>query len=151
MTDFRVLWAFLDGAEEYRGPTLEDEFPAAALVAFEAAAVRSQDGFGLLVWRNFGPEWSGRNLFLPAELRDLWRLPKGELVDRLVGYQDGDRWRPGMAGLEPTEGRAFRYRYLQRQSTEDACRWMGVKPGAYYKFASEARRKLRLYLQRIAG
>ena len=98
--------------------------------------------------RNWRLEEQTREVHLngPA-LRDLWKLPEGAAVDRLLGYDDGPTWRPGIAGLEPQEARALRYSVVMCWTLKDTERQTGMKPGAVYKARSEARRKLRAFFE----
>lgn len=140
---FRVLLAWVLG-ELYLAPDVDEELSGPQIEAFQSAAVRRRRAFALVVRRNWKLEAATRDLRLPPQLRELWTLPEGAAVDRLIGYQDGERWIPGIAGLEPQESRALRWRVLELESTEHVCRWLGgVPPSAAYKFVSEARRKLR--------
>jgi len=107
---------------------------------------RTRYGFALVVQRNWRMEEQTRDVHLngPA-LRDLWRLPEGQAVDRLVGYDDGPTWRPGIAGLEPQEARALRFSVVMRWGMGDIRKHTGMSAGAVYKARSEARRKLRAF------
>jgi hypothetical protein len=146
---FRTLLLLLDRDQVYCDPAAEEELSPAQLEALPKVRSRRRS-FLWLARLNWRPVWAGREVDLPRELQQLWAMPEGTAVDRLIGYQDGDRWRPGIAPLEPMEGRALRYR-LEYRSTEDACRWLECKPSAYYKFVSEALRKLRLFMAPVQG
>lgn len=139
---FRVLLAWVLG-ELFVDPDVGDELSDAKVEAFQSAAVRRRRAFALVVRRNWRIERAIRGLDLPPELQEWDTLPEGAAVDRLIGYQDGKRFVRGLAGLEPQESMALRYRRLEFVTTDDACRWLRCKPSAYYKFVSEARRKLR--------
>lgn len=139
----RFLLAWLDGRVEFVDPGVEEELTLGQLIALGGAVAQRRKGFLLLVRRNWELEVTARRVALPHEVRELYRLPEGQVVDRLIGYQDGARWCPGIAGLEPAESRALRWRVLEYRPTADICRWLGCRPRTVYNHVSEARRKLR--------
>lgn len=139
---FQVLLAWVLG-EFYLEPMATEELSEAQIEAFQSAAVRRPRSFAVVVKRNWKLEAATRDLRLPPELRELWTLPDGAAVDRLIGYEDGDRWCPGISGLEPTESKALRWRLLEYESTENICRWMKVTPRTVSNYTWEGLRKLR--------
>lgn len=144
---FRVLLVWLYGAEQYRDPDIDEELTPAQLTAFAMAAGRRPYGFGLVVRRNWRDEYQVRGIKLPYELRYLDKLPPGEAVNRLLGVQQGDRWYPGIAGVEPAEAAVVRRRVIERLSVWQIAKDTHLQPSTVRAYTSEARRKLRELLR----
>jgi hypothetical protein len=139
---FQVLWCWLEGDTYIDRPG--EELNPRQVDALRDSVAGRRHGFALVVRRNWRAEQQTRNLELRDDrLRDLWKLPDGAAVDRLLGYQDADRWRPGIAPLEPAQAKVLRLSVIDRLPTWVMCRELHMTPGAVKKARSEGRRKLR--------
>lgn len=113
---------------------------------------RAKYGWALVVERNWRKEEQTREVHLSGvALRDLWKLEEGQAVDRVLGYDDGNRWIPGIAGLEPAEARVLRYAVVERWGMEAMRGHLQMTSGAIWKAKSEGRRKLREFFRLPAG
>lgn len=145
---FHPLWVWLDGDEVYADARLAEDFGPEHVAALSHVGAGRRKGFGLLVRRNWQTEWQTRRLRLPRELDRLGlsQLPDGQAVNRLIGYDDGDRWVPGVAGLEPVESRVLRRSVIDRWATWEIASELKLAPSSVRAKRSDARRKLRTFL-----
>ena len=145
---FRVLMVWLDGQEYVRDPLAEEEVTAGKFkVLADAATRRRHRSFLLLAERNWRIELAKRNIKLPPQLAGIVDMPEKMAVDRLLGVQDGKRWRPGIAGLQPAEAHVIRRKVLDRWPTWEVCQEMHITPSSARVYLYEARRKLRACLR----
>jgi len=146
---FRVLLVWIDGEEYSHHPSAEEEITAGKfkVLAYQAERKRKTRSFVMVARRNWRVEVATRNVRLPDSLRELSTMPDGMAVDRLLGVQDGKRWRPGIAGLEPAEANVIRRKVLDRWPTWEVSQELHITPGSVRVYLFEARRKLRRLLQ----
>lgn len=141
---FELLWCWLNGEVLYESPA--EMLNEQHRLALTSSVRRTRYGFALVVERNWRWEEQTREVHLngPA-LRELWKLPEGAAVDRLLGYDDGPTWRPGIAGLEPQEARALRFTVVMHWGMGDIQRHTGLTARSIYNARSEAKAKLRRF------
>jgi DNA-directed RNA polymerase specialized sigma24 family protein len=130
-----VLLVWIDGRLRYLEPSEEDA---------SVALPERPKGFLLVAERNWEKEVRARQVKLPTELQRLYRLPDGEAVDRLIGYQEKNgTWHPGIASLLPHEAHVLRRRVLERWQNWEVAEELYVKVGSVYVYLHEARSKLK--------
>lgn len=143
---FELLWSWLNGEVLYESPaeTLSEQHR----LALTHSVRRSRYGFALVVERNWRKEEQTREVHLSGvALRDFWRLEEWQAVDRILGHDDGNRWVPGIAGLEPAEARVLRFAVCECWGMQAMKDHLRMTSPAIWKAKSEGKRKLREFFR----
>ena len=143
---FRVLMVWIDGEEAFADALLDEELRPEAITALGAAGAARRKGFLLLARRNWELEFQARRCRMPRLQQQMFELPEGEAVGRLIGTWDrGDRFRPGYAGLTEAEARVFEMRVVERRSTAEVGWALDIRDKTVQNHMAKAHGKLRAW------